>query len=245
MNFSNDSDMMGGQEPDNGENSMAVLSTFGGGDVSPEGQPLGMDPAASESKLSGSTLAVGAVIVVGVGLLFGVMKLTLNPGSTDATTAEAIQEIEAFMIQITAADATGTQGPIAPITGDSIQIIHELEADPTEHQVPVENVQKNPFEMAGIERPDTGGDEEVTGPTEEELIAAELERYMETARGFKVDSISGTGRRAVVFIDGSMYRIGDEIGDSGFTIAEVDGLTVVILTPADGMKQHHIRLRYE
>ena len=246
MNFSpEDSPAMGGADNDNSDNTMAVLNTLGGGDVSPEGQPLGMDPAANESKLSGSTLAVGAVILVGVSLLFVVMKMTLNPGSTDATTAEAIEEIERFMVEITAAEATGLQGPIEPITGDSVRIIHELEADPTAHQVPAEQVQKNPFELVGVVRPDRGEEEDTSGPTQAELEERELERYKEIARGFNVDSISGKDERAVVFISGNMYRVGDQIADTGFTISAVEGLVVIIQTPADGLKQHLIRLRYE
>ncbi|MFI4860342.1 MAG: hypothetical protein ACIAXF_06645, partial [Phycisphaerales bacterium JB063] len=114
---------------DDSDNTMAVLSSLSGGEQEPEGQPIGLDPDAGRSKLSGSTLAVGAVVLVGVGALFA-MKMTLKAEATDATTTEAILEIDKFINDLTAAEATGVQGPIAQIGGESTQIINELKADP-------------------------------------------------------------------------------------------------------------------
>ncbi|XAL99524.1 hypothetical protein OT109_18340 [Phycisphaeraceae bacterium D3-23] len=228
---------------DDSDNTMAVLSSLGGGDQEPEGQPLGLDPDAGRSKLSGSTLAVGAVVLVGVGALFA-MKMTLKAEAVDATTAEAELAINVFMDQLAAAEATGVQGPIEQIGGESMQIINELKADPTAHQVPSEEVEKNPFELMGIVRAPVIEDEN-TGPSQEELEARELEGLQAVARGFHVDSISGRGPRAVVFIDGAMYRIGDTIAGSGFTVAEVDGLDVVVRVPATASKPWAFRLHYE
>ncbi|MFI4861760.1 MAG: hypothetical protein ACIAXF_13900, partial [Phycisphaerales bacterium JB063] len=161
-----------------------------------------------------------------------------------ATTTEAILEIDKFINDLTAAEATGVQGPIAQIGGESTQIINELKADPTAHQVPAEEVEKNPFELTGIVR-EPVVDDNPTGPTAEELEARELAALQTTARAFHVDSISGSGARAVVFIDGAMYRIGDKIGDTGFTVAEVDGLDVIVRVPASASKPWAFRLHYE
>lgn len=232
------------EAPAEEENSMAVLNAFGGGDVDPEGQPLGLDPDGGKAKLSGSTLAVAVVVVVGIGTL-AAMKMTLKAVASDSGTAEAIQLVEDFMIKIDAAEAAGVQGPIEPINGDSSRIISELEADPTEYQVPSEEVQKNPFQMVGLPTPPSDARNTDTGPTAEELEAAELERLKSIVRGFTVDSITGTGERAVVFIDGDMYRVGQEIAGTGFTVAEVDGLDVIIRAPLNAPKPWAFRIRYE
>lgn len=236
MNLTNHEDT----QHDETENTMAVLSSLGGGELEPEGQPLGLDTEASESKLSGSTLAVGVVVLVGVAALFA-MKMTLKADAADSATTEAIQEIDKFMTDLVAAEVTGNQSPIQRVDGASETIINELSADPTEHQVPVEEVEKNPFEMMGLAAPPPVEDPVVTGPTPEE----QLENYKVIARTFNVDSISGSDERAVVFIDGAMYRIGDTIADSGFTVVAVDGLDVVIQVPADAPEAWKLRLRYE
>ncbi|MEM9416088.1 MAG: hypothetical protein AAGA29_11535 [Planctomycetota bacterium] len=242
--MTNDNELqVGHNDSDDSENTMAVLSHLGGGEPDPEGQPLGLDPDAGQSKLSGSTLAVGAVVLLGVGALFA-MKMTLKAEATDASTAEAILEIDKYINDFTAAEATGNPSPIARINGESSQIINELQADPTEHQVPAEEVEKNPFELMGIVRDETTTTTP-TEPTQEELEARELAALQEIARGFTIDSISGSNERAVVFIDGAMYRIGDTIGDTGFTIAEVDGLVVIVRVPESASQPWAFRLHYE
>lgn len=231
-------------EVDDTDDTMSMMSTFGGGDVDPEGQPLGLDPDAGKAKLSGSTLAVAVVVVLGVGAL-AAMKMTLKAVASDSGTAEAIQLVEDFMIKIDAAEQAGVQGPIEPINGDSTRIINELESDPTEFQVPTDEVQKNPFAMVGLPTPPPSDDNTDTGPTDEQLAEQQLERYKQIARGFTVNSISGTGERAAVVIDGELYRVGQVIGDSGFTIARVDGVNVIIRPPSDAMRNWEFPLRYE
>ena len=226
------------------EPTLSALSAFGGGDVDPEGQPLGLDPDAGRAKLSGSTLAVGVVVVIGIAVLAG-MKMTLKAIASDDNAVEAIQLVEAFMVKMDAAEQAGAQGPIQRADGESTRIISELESDPTQFQVPPEQVQKNPFALTGVQRPERTDGSARGGPSAAELEAAELERLSRIARGFKIGSISGTGDRAVVFINGSMYRMGDEVDQTGFTIAEVDGLDVIVRVPTDAPKPWAFRLRYE
>lgn len=221
---------------DEGLNTMAVLSTLGGSggeDVIAEGEPLGLDPEAGKAKLSGSTLAVGVVVVFGAVTLLG-MKLTLGAMSGGTAASEAMAEIDSFIATQTAAAQTGNDGPIKAPDAESQQVLEELKQDPTEHQVPAEEVESNPFDISEIVKtkvtPPTGGGERPIDSREEAVKLAQA-----AAGKLKVDGISGP----IVFIDGKDYRVGDAIADGQFELVSIDGLTCIIRTN----DEHGISLR--
>lgn len=226
-------------QSDEGMNTMAVLSTLGGSggeDVLAEGEPLGLDPEASKAKLSGSTLAVGVVVVFGAVTLLG-MKLTLGAMGAGTGPSEAMAEIDSFIATQTAATQTGNDGPIKAPDEESKRVLEELNQDPTKHQVPAEEVESNPFDISAIVKTKVTEKDPDTGPapdTREDAV-----KIAQTAAGkLKVDGISGP----IVFIDGKDYRVGDSIGDGQFELVSIDGLTCIIRT-----KDEHaiaLRLRY-
>lgn len=210
-------------EDADGQNTMAVLNTLGGGeDALAEGEPLGLDPEAGRAKISGSSLAVGVVVVLGAVALFG-MRMTLNAIASSDDPTSAISEIEVFMAEIAAANKVGAQGPIKEPTDESRKVLDALKIDPTDHQIPAEEVESNPFDLSKI----------VTGPApdpdtnpkpDEEKVARE--RAKAVAAKLKVDAISGN----MAFINGDRYRVGDTIGSSGFKLVAIEGLTCKIKT---------------
>ncbi|MEO0475092.1 MAG: hypothetical protein AAF085_03850 [Planctomycetota bacterium] len=221
---------------DDGLNTMAVLNTIGGGeDAMAEGEPLGLDPDAGKAKLSGSTLAVGVVVVLGAVTLLG-MKLTLGSITTDTSYAEAEAAITTFIATQSAAQKAGTEGPISAPDAESQKVLAELNDDPVKHQVPVEEVENDPFDISEIVRTptkpptDTGS----TGPATDPRELA-VKRAQAAASKFKVDGISGP----IVFIDGKDYRIGDTIVGGQFELVSIDGLTCIIRTT----DEHKIALR--
>lgn len=228
MNFYQDeNEGVDDQASDAGDNTMAVLSTLGGGDGEDafgEGERLGLDPDAGKAKISGSTLAVGVVIAVGAAALLG-MKLTLGSIGAGTDPTDAMAQIDGFIATHNAALSTGNEGPISVQDAESQQVLEQLKQDPTDHQVPAEKVEKDPFDQSAIIAPPaetTVGGEKVT--VDERGLA--LDRAKRAAANFKVDAIAGD----VVFIDGEKYRVGDEIGDSGFALSKVEGLTCIIRT---------------
>lgn len=224
---------------DEGMNTMAVLSSLGGsGGEEPlaEGEPLGLDPDAGKAKLSGSTLAVGVVVVLGVVTLLG-MKLTLGAINSGSGPSEAMAEIDSFIATQSAAEATGSDGPIKAPDAESQKVLEELKQDPTDHQVPAEEVAKDPFVISQIVAPKTSEKATDQGPSEDPRAGAVM-RAQAAAGKLSVDGISGP----IVFIDGKDYRKGDIIGDGTFELVSIDGLTCLIRT----RDEHGIvlRLRY-
>ncbi|MEM6258532.1 MAG: hypothetical protein AAF711_10400 [Planctomycetota bacterium] len=212
---------------DEGMNTMAVLSSLGGsGGEEPlaEGEPLGLDPDAGKAKLSGSTLAVGVVVVLGVVTLLG-MKLTLGALNGGAGPSEAMAEIDSFIAKQTAAKENGVDGPIKAPDEESNQVLEELKQDPTDHQVPAEEVEKDPFVISQIVKPKVSDQPNEQGPaTDPREIAAQ--RAQAAASRLKIDGISGP----IVFIDGKDYRVGEVVGDGLFELVSIDGLTCIIRT---------------
>lgn len=221
-------------ETDEGMNTMAVLSTLGGGEDAPiEGEPLGLEADGGKSKLSGSTLAVGVVVVFGAVTLLG-MKLTLGAMNGSAGPSEAMAEIDSFIAKQSAAQQVGEDGPIKAPDEQSQQVLAELRQDPTDHQVPAEEVETNPFDISNIVTRETVQDQTAQGPATDPREIA-VNRARTAAGSLKIDGISGQ----VVFIDGKDYRIGDTIGDGTFELAAIDGLTCIIRTT----DKHAIALR--
>ena len=224
---------------DDGLNTMAVLSTLGGSggeDALAEGEPLGLDPDSGKAKLSGSTLAVGVVVVLGAATVLG-MKLTLGAMGVGTGPSEAMAEIDSFIATQSAAEQTGNDGPIKAPDYESQKILEELKDDPTAHQVPAEEVGTNPFDISKIVRTRTTS----TGSTEQaptDSRAAAVKRAQTAAGKFKVDGISGP----IVFIDGKDYRVGDTIDGGQFELASIDGLTCIIRTTDE--YKIALRLRY-
>ena len=241
MNSYNDHDDDFLNEPaDNGEegmNTMAVLNTLGGGeDAMAEGEPLGLDPEAGKAKLSGSTLAVGVVVVLGAVTLLG-MKLTLGSGGLGSGPIDAIAEIDNFLVNVDAAQKTGAQGPISAPDAESQKVLAELNDDPVKNQVPVEEVEKDPFDHSAIVRTTTTNTGPGPNPTTDPREDA-LKRALAAAGQFTVDGISGP----VVFIDGRDYRVGDTIVGGEFELVSIDGLTCIIRTTDE--YQIALRLKY-
>ncbi|MEM1355360.1 MAG: hypothetical protein AAGC44_02825 [Planctomycetota bacterium] len=229
------------EEPENtgqpeGEESSSMLSTIGG-DTQPEGEPLGMDGLETKAKISTSTLAIGLVVVLGAAVLFG-MKLTLGVAATDEQTQAAIQDIEKFMIEMAAAEEQSAQGPLKSPTAESEKVFAQLKQDPTDHQVPSEQVEKNPFELVGIVRDQPEEDDpQPTGPTAEQILDAEKQ----LAKQLTVNTIMN-GNNPMAFINNEMYRVGAQIDDSIFVVHEIEQRSVIIRSVESG---NLIRLPYD
>ena len=221
-------------DSDEGMNTMAVLNTLGGGGDDPmaEGEPLGLDPDAGKAKLAGSTLAVGVVVVLGAVTLLG-MKLTLGSIGVGSAPTDAMAEIDSFIATQNAAQKTGSDGPIKAPDAESQKVLEELNQDPTDHQVPAEEVETNPFDISEIvqRKTTTTTDKGPVTDTRDDAVR----RAQAAAGKLKVDGISGP----IVFIDGKDYRVGDTIDGGQFELTSIDGLTCIIRTT----DEHRIALR--
>lgn len=231
--YKGNDDFLDDSVDDAGMNTMAVLNTLGGGDSAmAEGEPLGLDPDSGKARLAGSTLAVGVVVVLGAVTLLG-MKMTLGSIGVGSAPSAAMAEIDSFIATQNAAQQTGSDGPIKAPDEESQRVLDELNQDPTDHQVPVEEVETNPFDISAIvKRPATANTN--TGPEADPREVA-VARAQAAAGKLKVDGISGP----IVFIDGKDYRVGDTIDGGLFELVSIDGLTCIIRTT----NEHGIALR--
>jgi len=227
------------ETPDeDGLNTMAVLSTLGGGggsdDVMAEGEPLGLDPDSGNAKLSGSTLAVGVVVVLGAVTLLG-MKLTLGAMGVGTGPSEAMAEIDSFIAKQNAAQQTGHDGPLKAPDQESKAVIEELKQDLTDHQVPAEEVKTNPFDISELIARKTAETKTGQPAAPRDTREAAVSRAQDAASKIRVDGISGK----IVFLDGKDYRVGDTIDGGRFELVSIDGLTCIIRTT----DEHRIALR--
>ena len=223
-----------GMVDDDGQNTMAVLNTLGGGgeDALAEGEPLGLDARADKARLSGSTLAVGVVVVLGAAALFG-MRMTLGAIAGGDSPIEDITQIENFLQTQAAAVKAGAEGPIKAPDDESRHVLEELSQNPTDHQVPADEVETNPFDISNIVARTPETTDNPNAPAADPVALAKADAIRRASK-LRVDSISGN----MAFINGDLYRVGEVIGDSGFTLEAIDGLKCVIKT-TDG---HNIKL---
>lgn len=208
-----------------GENTMAVLSTLGGGeDPLAEGEPLGLDPDADKGKISGSSLAVGVVVVLAAVALLG-MRMTLGAIAGGNSPAEDIAQIETFLTKHSAAVQTGNQGPISAPDDESKRVLDDLKKNPTDHQVPPEEVETNPFDITNVVTHTVTATSDTPGSSADPRAIAQ-DKARKAAKSLKIDSISGK----MAFINGELYRVGDKIGSTGFMLESIEGLKCKIRT---------------
>lgn len=215
-------------DENDGANTMAVLNTLGGGggeDVLAEGEPLGLDTDSDKGKISGSSLAVGVVIVLAVVALLG-MRLTLGAITGDNNPVDDIAQIETFLQNQATAVKAGVQGTIKAPDQESKRVMDELQIDPTKHQVPAEEVEGNPFDISKIVARDSGNAKTTGGPAKPDARQTAYDKATAAKNKLRVDSISGQ----MAFINGDLYRVGDKIAGTGFVLQGVEGLKCTLKT---------------
>ncbi|MEO1236961.1 MAG: hypothetical protein AAFX76_09260, partial [Planctomycetota bacterium] len=101
-------------------------------------------------------------------------------------------------------------------------IVAAIENDPTEKQVPLAQVQMNPFTPVHVEKTEVAAQDD--GAAAEAERQAQLRRlYAELAR-IEIQSLVG-GSRPRAFIGGDLLKVGDRVGS--FTIRAIDNRRVV------------------
>ncbi len=183
----------------------------------------GLEPGASgeegigtprKPKVSTQALTLGVLLLAGAGLIYGMRLLGIGPLTTLAKTAVPEYDL--------------TRSPSAK-AADHKRILKDLEANHAASQVPVDQVQKNPFMLAMLIEP-----EPVADNTEQASRAAadkakrELEakrrRVQSTLASLKINGIIG-GSNPVARISGEAVRVGDTVGDL-FTVKAIHGRSV-------------------
>ena len=169
--------------------------------------------APRKRKISTQALALGVLLALGGGMIYAMRLLGIGPLTTLAHTV------------LPDYDLTKPSSRAA----DHQKILQDLAANHAASQVPVDEVQKNPFRMSDVVSPvatsTPSGD-----PSAASRAAAERARHdAELKRGrvesalaqLKVNGIIG-GSNPVARISGEAVRVGDTVGEI-FTVTAIHG----------------------
>lgn len=191
--------------------------------------PLGLDdPAFGADAIGGSggassksktPLILLAVLLVAGGTLYG-MRMTGGIDSSDTTTAEAEKKIEAALRRLTGGTSAPATDPLVKrnldeLFRDTEDVITLFGDDPTENQVELENVKKNPFELIVMRKESDDSTAEAVAAIDK-VKAKRLEALKKELATIKLQSIM-SGKTALAVIDGKVVREGDAVGSFQIT----------------------------
>ena len=170
-------------------------------------------------KISHAAIFFAVLIVVGGGLLFVMRRIGINPMSAIASMKEPEVDL--------------TKNAKPPV--DHRRVLRDLSESTVKSQVPIEQVQKNPFEI-----PEVIAAEKTDDPAELERRRLEREAKNQELRRQRIEtelasmqlhSILG-GSNPVARINDKAVRIGDKFGDY-FTVANIQGRIVELECDSD------------
>jgi hypothetical protein len=173
--------------------------------------------APKKTRVSVQAMTLAALLALGGGLIYAMRLLGIGPMTTLAKTSVPDYDLGH-----------------ASAAADHKKIIEDLKADHAASQVPLEQVQKNPFRMSDLVQAPAP-----TGPNADELatkagaerarLAAEgRRRKVETAlAGLKLNGVLG-GSKPVARISGEAVRVGDTVADL-FTVRAIHGRSVELV----------------
>lgn len=178
----------------------------------------GFDPLAgteSKRRINASVLIIVGVMVVAAGGLFAMKKVArvAAAGIFANNSSEVERIIEEFLPTLRARASGGTD--TSSVMDSSILTV--LNETYTEHQVPLRDVQKNPFIMYApptdsVEDPiDVGPDPEAERLKRWQAEKDELEMAFQAAgRTFRLKSVMG-GTRPMAILNDKIVRVGETI----------------------------------
>ena len=154
-------------------------------------------------KVSHAAIFFAVLIVVGGGLLFVMRRIGINPMSAIASMKEPEVDL--------------TKNAKPPV--DHRRVLRDLSESTVKSQVPIEQVQKNPFKLSEMVNapPDPNEDSEKAARAAAERARRDQEAKRRQVDGviatLKVRAILGSGPNSVAQINDEAVRIGDTISD--------------------------------
>ncbi|MBI1336808.1 MAG: hypothetical protein GC164_07590 [Phycisphaera sp.] len=199
-----------------------------GGVMQSEGLPeadLDMQSTRGSSKLlSHGSMLVVLIFVVAAGSIYA-MKVTQGAIRSDPQTKEVEARVEQALAKLSRPSAMAQDDPLlqqnlGSLFKDTDAIVSMFKSDMTAHQVPIEYVQKNPFELYNESPvadasadPGAGANNRVLQQLEMELGDLELQTVM-------------LGARPVAVISGEIVQPGQSVGS--FKVKTISQLAVVL-----------------
>jgi len=219
---------------DNGSQETQSMSLMGGiaAGALPSPDDFGVNDGSSNKKqITQQSFLIGLIVtVVAFGALM-VMRMTQKDLSASAASAETREFMDNLDARLASLDKMAPDDPLNPenikkLFGDTAAIVAAIENDPTVKQVPLSQVQMNPFTRAGA----TKGPAVVHDDADEVEAerTAQLRRYYAELARMKIQSLVG-GNRPRAFIGGDLYKVGETVGS--FKIVSIDNRKIVFTAP--------------
>lgn len=172
--------------------------------------------SARGSKLGG-VLLIACLIIVGAGSLWA-MRMAGGAPAPDQKQLDTQRKIDSALAKLkdrvkAKNSAQAGQDPY----GDTDSVVALFLTDPSDKQVNIDEIQKNPFELTGMEKKAAAAPvkKDQTDPRE-----AKLKKLREELKKYTLQSVlNGSEKLAVV--SGNILRVGDKIGS--FTLVDVSG----------------------
>lgn len=164
-------------------------------------------------RVSTQMVALVLVLVLGGGLLWGMRKLGIGPLNHFAGASMPDYDMSQL----------GTNK-----TADHKRILDELTANYSKTQVPLDQVQRNPFRLAdGLSKPEVKPGEDpakVTAEQQKRIALQRKDKVKAALANLKLNGVLG-GSTPVARISGDAVRIGETVGDY-FTVKAIHGRSV-------------------
>ncbi|MEM6333801.1 MAG: hypothetical protein AAF823_10735 [Planctomycetota bacterium] len=217
--------------PDESNKSMSLMGGVGGGDDALDGVIVDETPSAGRSPWVQTFILLALVAALGGGAIY-VMRAAQDSVQTRGTDGLA-SRIDDALGRLTNASVMRDDDPYSPravneLFSDTDRVLAIFATDPTEKQVPVGLLKKNPFSLR-VQRVVTE-----TGEAAPEIDLAEQKRQAELRQAYrrlKLQSVIDM-RVPVAVINGDMYRVGQQI--EGFEIAAISSRNQAVKLTAGG-----------
>ncbi|MEM1098688.1 MAG: hypothetical protein AAGH92_07860 [Planctomycetota bacterium] len=217
-------------EETQGASSMPLLGALTS-DGEDDLDPLAYDSAEENKRIATqSAILIAIVALIAGGVLVG-MRLTQG-GGTDQGASDQLTKIETFIRKAEnpdLVDEKDAQNPnnLGSMLADADTIVSKIATEYPEKAVPLEDVQKNPFELAFLQQ----SQDNEAGVDFAERRRQDILKALSNEFGMlQLQSIMGSGRRSVAVIDNEFYRLGQRVGS--FRVAGIQAGRVGLI-PVD------------
>lgn len=201
--------------------------------ASPDGPDAASGPTGFAGELTGATGAGRAINTTAV-----VLGIIVAAAAVGILSMRWVGSLTAKPIVVD--DGTGLASVIPDLRkgmglDDEPNPLLVMRDDPKERQVPFDDVQKNPFLIPDVDKPETEGTTTIVAPPDPELIRKERRQMIEEAASRIVVTSLLTGASPLAIVDDRAVRVGDEVWveDWNFVVESIDaaGATLVYEDP--------------
>lgn len=198
-----------------------------GGVVGPEGLPeasdLDFETKPKRSISQGTLLLLGVLVVAGGGLYL----MRFSQGNVNNANAKAVEaKIEQALAKLAQPAGLAPDDPLAKnnlnaLFKDTNSIIAMFASDPSQRQVPIDYVKKNPFALEQAKKPEPTAENPTPTPTRDNGARKKLAAE---AQDLKLQTVMKGRAGSIAVINGQFIQVGQKF--QSFTVKSIEGMAV-------------------